>query len=108
MNPLITKIQESEIEFDERYTNFLFLDFSYNRDRDHVKHLHRSFLISLFRANIERLEKEKKDENVEFEDESLKFGQQRVEDYRFGFNEAIDQEIAFMRETIKSLETWKI
>lgn len=107
MNPLIIKIQERAERFDE-----LFFVSRRNRwdiycgapEPSCIKAFHRSSLISLFKANIERLEKERKDENVEFEDESLKFGQQRVEDYRFGFNDTIDQEIAFMRETIKSLE----
>jgi hypothetical protein len=146
MNPLITKIQESENRFEEMtdesllprniqgadkwlayntdkhlFENYVYGEPMFDLSKNKVKAFHRSSLISLFKANIERLEKErikppygkedfeKIEENEPLSVKHLKNAKYALEnnlhaDFRIGFNQAIDQEITFMRETIKSLE----
>jgi hypothetical protein len=128
MNPLITKIQESangELRrqifglLDDRkgFSNW-FDDIDEDLKQDIadgidyiIKDFHRSSLISIFQANIERSENVRKKGNngdgLPFENSPEIYGNARIEAYKNGFNQAIDKEITFMRETIKSLETWK-
>lgn len=119
MNPLITKIQESARLFDEK---FIYKQVEYQPHGFHIlldiedrnpassiqmKDFHRSSLISLFQANIERLEGVivNRPEKVAELNKDLP-NKLQEESYlkAVGYCEAIDQEIAFMRETIKSLE----
>ncbi len=134
MNPLITKIQESAKAFEEQFKciqsdcdgngciphQVADDEWEAQQCQFHAEYLfpindfHRSSLISLFQANIERLEKEKIEISlivIGF-DGVTKKGAITEQGYETlskemearGFNQAIDQEIAFMRETIKSLE----
>jgi hypothetical protein len=115
MNPLITKIQESEEAFDKKFPISFFgkeiwqynyksppSEWEFNQwikeqtdmathCQEMIKQSNRSSLISLFQANIERLEGERKKYTGKYN----------------GYVYILDQEITFMRETIKSLETWK-
>lgn len=124
MNPLITKIQESENRFDDFGVIFSFPHNAKNakaeiEHRDgfpmlynglYVTHdiqsFHRSSLISLFKAYIERLEGSKRTHHygVDGSDCDNAYECEKFTAYERAVNYFIDQEIAFMRETIKSLE----
>jgi len=124
MNPLITKIQESANGFkdflplfqdqeleDETKTGVYDCGISAKMVNEQINtrakyklskilNFHRSSLISLFQANIERLEVEKE----EVREHCCDVENCSCEEIKFARNDFIDQEITFMRETIKSLE----
>lgn len=60
--------------------------------------------LNILKAERERLAGMMKDMNVQFEDKDMAFGKGRVEDYRFGYNEAIDDQIHHLDEEIKKIK----
>ncbi len=113
-NHIITKIQEAEKEFDEKFSLEFFSTEDWQYDyretpseiefktwqenatngartkKDMIKSFHLSTIISLLQAEIERMKGMKKEKDW------IAFNE--------GFNQALDEQIAYYQECVKLLE----
>ena len=120
-NPLITKIQEAEKEFDERFSLEFFSTEDWQYDyretpseiefktwqenatngartkKDMIKSFHRSTITSLLQAEIERMEGMKKEEHTKCNCSEYQGGT------RDGYNQALDKQIAYYQEAVDNL-----
>ena len=122
-NPLITKIQEAEKEFDERFSLEFFSTEDWQYDyretpseiefktwqenatngartkKDMIKSFHRSTITSLLQAEIERMKGELRWRNEQLDIEK----HNDVQEYLFGQINFIKEQIAYYQEAVDNL-----